>query len=74
MTDEEARRRAAVARLSAPMTFLLIRNAAGEIIDPPPGPERERALKIERAWQQFYDGDRTGLIDLGILPADENAG
>ena len=62
MTDEEAaRRRAAAARLSTPMTFLLIRNAAGEIIDPPPGPERERALKTERAWQQFYDGDRSGL-------------
>lgn len=70
MVDEEARRRAAAARLSAPMSFLLIRNAAGEITHPPPGPERDHALKVERAWQQFYRGDRSRLIDLGILPAD----
>ena len=41
----------------------------GEILDPPPGPERDRDVALAAAWQSYWtDGDESALQELGILP------
>ena len=75
MTDEEARRRAAAGRFNEPIFSenSLVYNARGEIVNPPPGPKRERALAVERAWQKYWThGDKSGLIEVGIFPEKED--
>lgn len=54
-------------RFSDPVIGVVRRN--GQIVSLPPGLERDRALEIELAWQAFWNGDRSGLVRLGLLPA-----
>ena len=76
MTDEEARRRAAAGRFNEPIFSenSVVYNARGEIVNPPPGPKRERALAVERAWSKYWDaGDESELVELGILKEKDDA-
>ena len=46
----------------------LVRDAAGNIRSPPPGPERDRLLKAIEAWDDLRKtGDKKKLVELGIF-------
>ena len=46
----------------------ITRDARGNILKPPPGEQRELALRVEKAWADYRRrGDETGLIELGIF-------
>ena len=46
----------------------ITRDERGNILAPPPGEERDLALRAEKAWDYFHaNGDETGLIELGIF-------
>lgn len=54
------------------INLIITRDERGNIIKPPPGPERELALRREKAWRDFdTTGDDAGLIELGIFPTPE---
>ena len=47
----------------------ILRNAEGVIIDPPPGPLRDRLVACTRAWTTYRRrGDPRPLIALGLFP------
>ena len=47
----------------------VLRNAEGIIIDPPPGPLRDRLLACTRAWTTYRRrGDPRPLVALGLFP------
>ena len=49
----------------------IVRNADGEIVSPPPGPLRDRWLKTEKAWSDYWTrGDSKQLVELGIFPEE----
>ena len=65
---EKSHRDHAVARITTPFSGL-VRDAAGNIRSPPPGPERDRLLKASEAWDDYRStGDKKKLVDLGIFP------
>ena len=57
-----------LSRFIAPIEGI-VRDANGRIVSPPAGPERDRALEIEQAWDEYWvNDDETELIRLGIFP------
>lgn len=51
----------------------IVRNFDGQVTHPPPGPERNRALKLEEAWRRFNrNGDEKMLIEMGIFPKTDS--
>ena len=57
-----------LSRFTAPIEGI-VRDANGRIVSPPAGPERDRALEIEQAWDEYWvNDDETELIRLGIFP------
>ena len=57
----------AVARITTPF-YGLMYDAAGNIKSPPPGPERDRLLKLSEAWGDLRKtGDKKKLVELGIF-------
>ncbi len=43
----------------------------GEVVDPPPGPKRDRAVALGEGWRRFWkDRDPSLLIELGVLPSE----
>ena len=69
---EKSPRDHAVARIMTPFSGL-VRDAAGNIRSPPPGPERDRLLKELEAWRDHSEtGDEKKLVDLGIFPESES--
>ena len=51
----------------------LVRDAAGNIKSPPPGPERDRLLKVTEAWDDLRKtGDKKKLVELGIFAESES--
>ena len=69
---EKSHRDHAVARITTPFSGL-VRDAAGNIRSPPPGPERDRLLKELEAWDDYWGtGDEKKLVDLGIFLESES--
>ena len=47
----------------------LVYDVAGNIVSPPPGPERDRLLKEMGAWDDYWStGDDKQLVELEIFP------
>ena len=68
----KSRKDHAVERITTPFSGL-VRDAAGNIRSPPPGPERDRLLKELEAWDDYWGtGDEKKLVDLGIFPESES--
>ena len=43
----------------------------GNVVDPPPGPARDRAVGVIEGWRRYWkDGDSSLLIELGVLPSE----
>ena len=62
----------AVERITTPFSGLVY-DAAGNIKSPPPGPERDRQLKVSEAWSDYWKrGDEKKLVELGIFPESES--
>ena len=58
----------AVDRITTPFSGL-VRDAAGNIRSPPPGPERDRLLKVSEALKDYWStGDEKKLVELEIFP------
>ena len=69
---EKSHREQAIDRITMPFDGL-VRDAAGNIRSPPPGPERDRLLKELEAWRDHSEtGDEKKLVDLGIFPESES--
>ena len=65
---EKSHRDHAVARITTPF-YGIVWDAAGNIRSPPPGPERDRLLKVSEAWRDYRKtGDEKKLVDLEIFP------
>ena len=68
----KSRKDHAVDRITTPFSGL-VRDAAGNIRSPPPGPERDRLLKELEAWRDYRStGDEKKLVDLEIFPESES--
>lgn len=43
----------------------------GNVVEPPPGPARDRAVALLAAWKRYEDnGDRRPLVELGVFNPD----
>ena len=68
----KSRKDRAVERITTPFSGI-VWDAAGNIKSPPPGPERDRLLKLSEAWRDYWDtGDEKKLVDLEIFPESES--
>ena len=69
---EKSHRDHAVARITTPF-YGIVRGADGNIRSPPPGPERDRLLKLSEAWGDLRKtGDKKKLVELGIFAESES--
>ena len=43
-------------------------DGVGNVVDPPPGPQRDRAIALREAWRRYNrSGDRGLLVKLGVF-------
>ena len=69
---EKSHREQAVDRITTPF-YGIVRDVEGNIKSPPPGPERDRLLKVSEAWRDYRKtGDEKKLVDLEIFPESES--
>ena len=62
----------AVERFTNSVDPIVSRNSRGEIIYPTDPDEIEKALRLERAYAQFFrNGDDSLLVEEGMFPAPE---
>ena len=43
----------------------------GNVVDPPPGPKRDRAIALREAWRRYWKGDSGPLEELGVISPDD---
>ena len=43
----------------------------GNVVDPPPGPKRDRAIALREAWRRYWNGDSGPLEELGVISPDD---